>query len=523
MIQNRRRKAFNVGAPSWRYPQGALPKNVNKPTSGGRVGGRNPKREKSGQELLTEAERIRKHRDRMKNKNPRVFKDAPTRGVPWNHTNTYKDLSDRVDPDQAYTQNNVTIGFVSAPDSDTSGKAHTYSEETKKAKKRNVFVVDGVQPTIVHRKQVTTGRPTTRAVWNVVKSNGITRLVLFDTKFPASANIHDLTPDQKDHASGFNQRCFTVLSPSTYVNHQDLLTISGIVPASTTEPAKSQRAYLSILDTTTELQLHNQNANHSTMVKVHLVKSLKEGDLPLETIQDNISEQVFNASTTVADPCAVPLWQQFSTPQKLSSADEAKVARSTSVSALMSVKGRGLLDSSHFRDHFEIVRTTGIKLMPGDILNYRHTHCYGPGFDTATLCDAVTVHRLNQPASYFYIIEQYGGDTVELTFCYAVGKYTSYLGKNPTFLAMEVRKSIRYAMAEATGEDFNINGVDTRPVHMRVWDSDSNVTAGPTEKEFNLSNSLITSAATPPFGQGNITTRTNMAQSNLTHGTRLNI
>lgn len=520
MKRNRRRKAFNVGAPSWRYPQGALPKNVNKPTSGGRVGGR-VKKERSGQDLLDEAARIRKHRDRMKRKNPRVFQDPPS--GPMNHTNTYKDLVERVDPNQTYTDKNNTVGFVSAPDSDTSGKPHTYHEETKKARKANVFVVDGVQPTIVHRKQVTTGRPTTRAVWNVVKSNGINRLVLFDTKFVTTANIYDLTPDQKDHTSGFCQRLFTVLSPTTYVNHQDLLTISGIVPASTTEPAKSQRAYLSILDTTTELQLHNQNANHSTMVKVHLVKALKEGDLPLETIQDNISEQVFNASTTVADPCAVPLWEQFSTPTKLSSADEAKVARTTSVSVLMSLKGKGLTDSSHFRDHYEIVKTTSMKLAPGDILNYRHTHCYGPGFDTAPLCDAVTVHRLNQPASYFYILEQYGGDTVELTYCYAVGKYTSYLGKNPTYVAMEVRKSIRYASSEATGEDFNINGVDTRPVHMRVWDSDANVTAGPTEKEFNLGSSLITAAATPPFGQGNITTRTNMTQSNLTHGTRLNI
>jgi len=519
---------FGVGAPGWRYPQGALPaakSGPKQPVSGGRVGGRVKQGQSDrGKDLLTEAEQIRQHRDRMKRKNPRVFQEPmKPRGVPWNHTNTYKDLSDRVDKDQNYTSTNVTIGYVSPPSNETAGAVHTYHEETKKAKTRTSHTAYGSQPMLTHRKHLTTGRPTTRAIWNVVKQNGLSRLVLFDTKYMTSANIYDMTPIMKDITSGFNQRRFTVLPPSTYINGQDLLTVTGIVPESTVQAAKSQRAYASILDATTELQFHNQSAHYSANVKVHLVKALKEGELALQTIQQNIEDQVLNDSLTVAKPCALPLWQQFSTAIVEASLDEAKVNRTYQLAWLQSLKGKGMSDSSYFRDNYEIVKTTSIKLPPGDVLNYRHTHCFGPGIDVGTLCDVdSTQWRLNEPASYFYIVEQYGVETCELNYTYSGTNTTSYLGRPNTLLAYEVRKTIRYANPEKTGNDFDVTGVATSPVHMRVWDSDSNITSGVNEKEFNLSNSLLTGTNPPPVGQGIIFTRTALTGSAITHGSRPN-
>jgi len=519
---------FGVGAPSWRYPQGAIPaakSGPKQPVSGGRVGGRvKSAQSERGKELLTEAERIRQHRDRMKRKNPRVFQEPMTpRGVPWNHTNTYKDLSDRVDPDQTYTSKNVTIGFVATPSNDTSKAPHTYHEETKIAKATQKRQDYGSQPMLTHRKHLTTGRPTTRAIWNVVKQNGLSRLVLFDTKYPAAANIYDMTPAQKDLVSGFNQRRFTVLPPSTYINGQDLLTVIGNETASTVQTAKSQRAYASIIDATTELQLHNQNSHYSATVKVHLVKALKEGELAIDTIHTNIENQVLNDSLTVAKPCALPLWQQFSEAIVETSTDELKINRTYMLGWTHSLKGKGLDESSYFRDNYEIVKTTSIKLPPGDILNYRHTHCFGPGIDVGMLCDAdSTQWRLNEPASYFYIVEQCGYETCEMNYCYSGTSTTSYLGRPNSLIAWEVRKSIRYANPESIGNAFDVTGVQTSPVHMRVWDSDSNVTAAVAEKEFNLSNNLITGVNPPPVGQGIIFTRTHTSTSAFTHGSRPN-
>ena len=521
----RRRRTFTVGGTGFRYPAGADPKPMNKPVSGGRVGGRvKSGQSERGKELLTEAERIRQHRDRMKRKNPRVFQEPmKPRGVPWNHTNTYKDLSDRVDPDQTYTTQNVTIGFVSSPSNETTKAPHTYHEETKKAKPNTKTLAYGSQPMLVHRKHLTTGRPTTRAIWNVVKGNGLTRLVLFDTKYTTAANIYEITPAMKDIVSGFNQRRFTVLPPATYINGQDLLTVIGNETATTTQAAKSQRAYASILDATTELQFHNQSAHYSATVKVHLVKALKNGELALETIQQDIENQVLNDSISVGDPCALPLWQQFSNAIVESSVDEAKVNRTYMLGWLQSLKGKGPNDSSYFRDNYEIVKTTSITLPPGDVLNYRHTHCFGPGIDVGTLCDAdATQWRLNEPASYFYIVEQYGYETCELNFTYAGSNTTSYLGRPNTNIAWEVRKSIRYANPESIGNAFDTTGVQTSPVHMRVWDSDSNVTAGPAEKEFNLSYNLLTSTNPPPVGQGIIYTRSHTGLSTAFHGSRPN-
>jgi len=527
-MANRTRKTFGIGAPGWRYPQGALPaakSGPNKSISGGRVGGRAKSAQSGrGKELLTEAERIRQHRDKMKRKNPRVFQEPMSpRGVPWNHTNTYNDLADRVDPDQTYTTKNVTIGFVSAPSNETTKAPHTYHEETKKAKAKTSHTAYGSQPMLVHRKHITTGRPTTRAIWNVVKQNGLSRQVLYDTKYAAASNVYDITPLQKDATSGFNQRLFTVLSPSAYVNGYDLIQTIGNETASTVQTAKSQRAYASILDATTELQLHNQASHYSATIKIHLVKALERGELGLQTIQDAIEDQVLNDNLTVAKACALPLWMQFSDPIVEQSADEAKAARSKTVGWLQSIKGKGPMESSYFRDNFEIVKTTSIKLPPGDVLNYRHTHCFGPGIDVGTLCDAdATAWRLNEPASYFYIVEQYGFDTAELTFTYETNKQTSYLGRPNTHICMEARKSIRYANPESIGDAFDITGVQSLPVHMRVWDSDSNITAASTEREFNLAPNLITGLNPPPTGQGTIFTRSALSTAVLTNTSRPN-
>lgn len=524
MAKSRRRRMFTVGGgrpTPGHFPE--FPETIQMKRTGARVGGGKIPVQKK----MTNREKGQLHKEMVQAQKEFMASKSRTKAKLdkklANHTNTYNELKDRVDQNVTMGTRDNYYGYVSPPGSDTSGQTHTFHEETIRTEKKHPRAMG--QSRVVHKKRVTTGRPTTRSLWNIVKTNGLSRYVLFDTRFTTAASKYEVTPVQKDHINGFNQRTFTVLSPSTYVNMSDIIDITEVNTGSLPEISSSSRKYASILDTTSEIMIHNQNRFHGAKVKIHLVKPLKETSFPnLNTIQTNIAESVFNANVTIQEDCRVPLYQQFSVPVLTSSADEAKQNNSTMVSVEMSLKGRGLLDSDYFRDHYEIVKTSGITLLAGETLNYRHTHCYGPGFDLAAVCDTTDgiVYRETEPTSYFFILEQVGSDTIELSYTYDTDKYNTYLGKNPVYLATEFRKSIRYVNLESATSELDAGGVQPRAVHMRFWDSKSEWTATSSEKEFNLPIANITSVSPAPVGSGNIFTMTDLTFAQSIHGSRPN-
>jgi len=187
------------------------------------------------------------------------------------------------------------------------------------------------------------------------------------------------------------------------------------------------------------------------------------------------------------------------------------------------MKSRGLEESSHFRDRYKIVKTSGITLLAGEVLKFRHTHCFGPGFDMSKNCDLNGVEaRLLDPLSYFYVIEQMGAEIIEGTYTYETGKYTSVLGVNPTYMAMEVRKSLRYANDATSADDLASGGVPRKEVHMRVWQSDPQRDAAASNKEFFVLPQDISSTNPATVEQMYIFTMTDQVANTLVHGSRPN-
>lgn len=485
-------------------------------TVGGRkyTGGRN----KDGTKTRTE---MQKMLDRMRTSDREINNILESEPMKINHTNTHKTLADRVDEDLKWGKRGInTVGYIAPPNTDDSGAPHTYHESVDKGTKHKDEMG---QSRVSHKIRVTTGRPTTRAIWNVVKANGLTREVLYDTKFPIGLlEQWEVGYPQRDHTSGFNSKQVTVLSPSTWVTSRDLLAVTSSAPDNNLDGSK-QTTYASILDATTELLLHNQSRFHSMKVKVHLVKILTEPALTIDTVVGDIASNVVNASPTIQQDCAVPLVFQHSTPLITESTNETLQRESFMLSTAMSLKSRGLEESSHFRDRYKIVKTSGITLLAGEVLKYRHTHCFGPGFDMSKNCDLDGVEaRLLDPLSYFYVIEQMGAEIIEGTYTYEANKYTSVLGANPTYMAMEVRKSLRYANDATSADDLASGGVPRKEVHMRVWQSDPQRDATSTQKEFFVLPQDITGTNPAPVGQMNIFTTSDQVVTTLTHGSRTN-
>lgn len=488
--------------------------------AGRKVGGRKYTggRTQDGTKTRTE---MQKMLDRMRTKDSEIKTILESEPMKINHTNTHKTLADRVDEDLKWGKRGInTVGYIDAPNTDDSGATHTYHESVEKGTKA---LNEMGQSRVSHKIRVTTGRPTTRAIWNVVKSNGLTREVLYDTKFPIGLlEQWEVGYPQRDHTSGFNSKQVTVLSPSTWVTTRDLLSVTSSATESNISGSR-QTAYASILDATTEMLIHNQSRFHKMKVKIHLVKIQTEPALTIDTVVGDIISKVVNASPTIQEGCAVPLVYQHSTPLITESTVEALQRESNMVSTAMSLKSRGLEESAHFRDRYKIVKTSGITLLAGEVLKYRHTHCFGPGFDMSKTCDTDGVEaRLLDPLSYFYIIEQVGAEIIEGTYTYETNRYTSVLGANPTYLALEVRKSMRYANDATSADDLATGGVPRKEVHMRVWQSDPQRDANDTQKEFFVLPQDISPLAPAPVGQMNIFTTTDLnVQSNI-HGSRVN-
>lgn len=468
---------------------------------------------------------VNKMLERMRVSDKEMEKILNTDPMKLDHTKTYTALATRVDEDVKWGKRGInTVGYIPAPPTDKSGATHTYHEETQKAKRHSREMG---QSRVMHKLRVTTGRPTTRAIWEVVKSNGLTRTVLYDSRIRTAADKYDFSGVLKDFSYGFNSRKYAVLSAASFVTNQDIINITG----SDTERLisdTSQRHYASILDISTELLIHNQNRFHATKYKIHICKRTDSSPFQnLNTMMTDIDGNVFNASLTSQDPCAVPFWYQHSTTTLETSVSEPLANSSYQVLCDMSLKGRGIMDSSYFRDHYQICKTSNITLLAGETCKYRHTHCFGPGFDLAHICDVAAnetnIDRLYDPVAYFYIVEMQGAEICEGNYTVSTGEYASYMGTNPGYTAMEVRKSIRFAKPESGTDDLNTGGVlDGQRMHMRVWRSDPSYYGTTFEREFYLPAFNISGSNPAPVGSMNIFTTTDQTVQTSVHGSRTN-
>ena len=325
-----------------------------------------------------------------------------------------------------------------------------------------------------HRDSIHTGRPTSSAIWDAVKENGVHRAVMYDSKISLTGEKNFFTRADLDHASGFNTRKFIVPGASLYPNKQDIIDAGNLSSADTISEHQDQRVYLSLLEAMSEMKFHNQSAFMKMTLKVHLVRQKQE---PALSPANDISANVLSAvAAGPQNDNAIPLNYQLTDPE-LSLGTASTFAAGAMLDVDLSLKGRGLATSPYFRDKYDIVKTVSKTLKAGDIWHFKHIHHFGPGLMMDHIYRAIETGASDgtkySPLSYFYIFELKGQQVEGVYKPSASSDLDTYIGTGPSYMTFEARKTLKYATKSRDSVEATPGGFNEQPaMHIRIYQTD---------------------------------------------------
>lgn len=370
--------------------------------------------------------------------------------------------------------------------------------------------VDSMHAT-VHKINCVTGKPTSKALLSLAKTESVTKSTIFDTK----AQITELINRQSlSNSSGFNLRQFFLPSPRSYMTYLDLLTLMGPDMSDVQKGDGSvQNVYLSVMKARTELAIFNQNRDFPINIKIHLVH--RNAPFGEEATGNNELEDLVQyclwANPKVSDPQTiagaigrVPTFYQESA-VSATALDQNNAAFHWE----HSLKGKGLFDSVYFRTHFKIAKTFSKTLKPTDLLRFTHDHHFGGGIDAMQLGlysrDAATVdqpRRLSPLSGYFYLIECKGAQNVEFAYQKDATTFESHIGTSPAYYMIDHRKTLTY-ISSKDADDLTTDGIVVEPVHMRVFTTDPiRFSSDALKTEFRVLSENVASNSTTGMGVG---------------------
>lgn len=356
----------------------------------------------------------------------------------------------------------------------------------------------------IHKLVCYTGRPTSRSLRRIAKDNGVITSRVFDTR---AQNVLSptITRQQLTNSSGFNLRQFFIPPTKSFITYEDVFNAIGRQPQ---EFGKADggitRAYASVLDTTTEFAIFNQSFGQSMNVKVHLVNRLtpRSDELTANSAIDELVNYCLFPNPKIVDPGTVdnyegmvPAFYQETTV----SIDQGTSYPNKSAHWEHSLKGKGLLDSSYFRQAFRIEKTFSKTIKPTDLWLFKHVHMHGGGVDLYKAqmynknnpVSPVDIDLLEPVSDYFYIIEAKGAQNVEISYNTSGTVLDSYIGVAPSFYLVDFRKTIRYVKS-SDATDLNLDGITVNPGHVRIfWEDPVRTAADAVVTEFRVKSENI--------------------------------
>ena len=347
-----------------------------------------------------------------------------------------------------------------------------------------------------YRKSFESGYPATKAVKQYAKLHGTRKKVLYDTKIAAAGlSGSQMAREDLNGSCGFNSRNFRIFSANCYVNHEDCRDTAAITTSDFSILAyESLRAYASIMWIKTQIAVYNQSAYFPMKAKIYMIthKDPKFGT----TIQQDFAQNVFNAVTSTQTNGAVPIWYQHANPV----IEGAYASGNCNVSIDMSLKGRGLMDSGHFRANYDIVKTFTQKIEPNSTWFFNHKHHCGPGLDIARLIEeSASTANLLSPAGYFYVLEVSGYP------CEAIAQegvlQFPYLGTNPCYYQTEYKKTLKYGLQALDGTDITSSGIGSSNCAVRVYTTQDAVSATGIREKYVLPANLVDDPASLADGK----------------------
>lgn len=354
----------------------------------------------------------------------------------------------------------------------------------------------------IHHMKFKTGFKPTNPVFRLAKDNGTTYQTIIDTKMSWQT---DTRRQLLNHACGFNSKCFIIPPRDSFISVEDVLTdVFDLGLTATTSPDDfSGTRYGALMSCTSQFMIHNQSAFMPCKIVAHLCHFTNPQDAAAKELCEFFEDEVFNPSATVQRDGAVPIvYQHAGTTIEA----DGLLFRTKSIHADMSYKGKGLYDSTRFRNSVSVVKSESVRLEAGDFLNLTHTHECGPGVDLGKLHDlSFRGNHSRAPFSFFVIFELQGYECEGL-YKSDTGFHT-YLGKSPAYISWEFKKSFLGARAALT----NITGsipTDNVRVAVRDFTSESvDETGSFTKEKFVLPENIRGSSPTVA-GQMSITVST---------------
>lgn len=379
----------------------------------------------------------------------------------------------------------------------------------------------------VHKLVCYTGRPTSKSLRRIAKDNGVITSRVFDTR-AQNVLTPTITRQQLTNSSGFNLRQFFIPPTRSFITYEDVFNAIGRQPH---EFGKADggitRAYASVLDTTTEFAIFNQSFGQSMNVKIHLVNRLtpRSDELTANSAIDELVNYCLFPNPKIVDPGTVdnyegmvPSFYQESTV----SIDQGTSYPNKSAHWEHSLKGKGLLDSSYFRQAFRIEKTFSKTIKPTDLWLFKHIHMHGGGVDLYKAqmynknnpVSPVDIDLLEPVSDYFYIIESKGAQNVEIAFNRDATNFDSYIGVAPSFYLVDFRKTIRYVKS-SDATDLNLDGITVNPGHVRIfWEDPVRTASDSVVTEFRVkSENIAFSEGSATVGKAYINSITDQVQS----------
>lgn len=415
------------------------------------------------------------------------------------------------------TKTMAKTGRIPAPAGSDDNDKRIHIHVTHDVKVQNLML--GSETVSVFKQKVETGIPSSRALKRLAKENGTTSLTLFDTK----VNRQGITPqhykrDQLTVGTGFDQKGLTVYDENSIVTYKDMFNLMAMEDNATAGvPSISyQKILASVLNTRNEFSIRNQSAHLKAKVIIHLCKYRRgiSGDSYLFGLANDVFvPDIFGEQSNQGKRTEIPGIYQFTDTRIESSSVATEGFNNYSLSVDYDPSVPSIFSySPFFKEHYEIVKSEGQMLGPGDFYNFSHVHHFGPGFDITKIYGQAPVagvlENLNDiPTSYFYMIE-YVGEQSEISYLNPTdNNFEAHIGRSPVILSLEMKKKITFINSEKNPEDIQASGITTaRNMHVRYFNKrDVNlglIPFGGTERlrKFNLPLDKWSTAGTPPAG-----------------------
>lgn len=362
----------------------------------------------------------------------------------------------------------------------------------------------------IHHMKFKTGFKPTNPVFRLAKDNGTKYDVIVDSKMSWQ---NDTRRQFLNHACGFNSRAFIIPPRSSFITVGDV--VDYIFQLNTTTADASPvyvtgSRYGALMSVTSQFMIHNQSAYMPCKLIAHLCQFTNPQEMEGIDVSEFFRSNVFNEVTTVQDDGCIPRFYQHG---DVVIEQETTNGFTRTVHCDISYKGKGLYDSTRFRNSVSVIKSESVRLEAGDFLNLTHTHECGPGVDLGKLHDTYDRGNLQEaPFSFFVVFELQGYECEGLYK--SAADLNTFIGKSPAYISYEFKKSYLGAREASVSNLTSIPVVGK--IAIRDFASRSVDIAGSLRERFVLPENIVGSV---PTVTGTLSVTVSSDKTRVTHTT----